>query len=77
MLEMDYSGFGVNTMPADALALKVARVSAGMVLAMLDRQHAFLFQSKFHVLGSSQIQDTIENENIFFLMFKTIQHVKS
>ena len=34
MLEMEYSGFGVNTMPADALAPKVARASAGMVMAV-------------------------------------------
>ena len=31
MLEMEYSGFGVNTMSADALAPKVAGASAGMV----------------------------------------------
>ena len=34
ILEMEYSGFGVNTMPADALAPKLARASAGMVLAV-------------------------------------------
>ena len=34
MLETGYSGFGVNTMPTDALAPKVARVSAGMVLTV-------------------------------------------
>ena len=35
MLEMEHSGFGrVNTMPADALAPKVARASAGMVLSV-------------------------------------------
>ena len=37
--------FGVNTMPADALAPKGDRVSAGMVLAMQDRQPVLLFQS--------------------------------
>ena len=31
MLKMEYSDFGVNTMPADALALKVDRASAGLV----------------------------------------------
>ena len=35
----------VNTKPAGALAPKVARASAGMVLILLDRQHALLFQS--------------------------------
>ena len=45
MLETDYSGFGVNNMPADALAPKVARASAGMVMAVLDRQHLLLFHS--------------------------------
>ena len=34
MLKMGYSGFGVNTMPADALAPEVASASAGMVLAV-------------------------------------------
>ena len=34
MLEMEYSGFGVNTMPADALASKDTRASAGIVLAV-------------------------------------------
>ena len=33
MLETEYSGFAVNTMSADALAPKVARASADMVLA--------------------------------------------
>ena len=37
--------FGVNTMPANALAPKVASASAGMVLAGQDRQHVLLFQS--------------------------------
>ena len=32
-------------MPADALAPKVARASAGMVLAVYNRQHVLLFQS--------------------------------
>ena len=61
-------------MPADALAPKVAKASAGMVLAVY-RQHVFLFQSQFHLLESSQIQDTIKNVNISFVIFKTIQHV--
>ena len=34
MLETEYSGFGTNIMPADALAPRVARASAGMVLAV-------------------------------------------
>ena len=32
-------------MPADALAPNVARGSAGMVLAVYDRQHVLLFKS--------------------------------
>ena len=35
---------GVNTMPADALAPKGARSSAGMVLAAYDKQHVLLLQ---------------------------------
>ena len=34
MLKTEYSGFGVNTMPADALAPDVARASAGMALIL-------------------------------------------
>ena len=34
MLEMEYSGFGVNTIPGDAIAPEVARASAGMVLTV-------------------------------------------
>ena len=47
MLETEYSSFGCNTrtLPADALAPKVAKASAGMVLAVQDRQHVLLFQS--------------------------------
>ena len=36
---------GVNAMSADALAPEVARASAGMVLAVEDRQYVLLFQS--------------------------------
>ena len=36
MLEMEYSGFGVNTMSADALATLGARASADMVLSHLS-----------------------------------------
>ena len=38
MLETEYSVFDVNIMPADVLTPKVAGASAGMVLAVLDRQ---------------------------------------
>ena len=34
MLEMEYSGFGVNTTPPDALAPNFTRASADMVLAV-------------------------------------------
>ena len=34
MLEMEYSVYGINTMPADALAPKVDRAAAGMILAV-------------------------------------------
>ena len=32
ILETEYSGIGVNAIPADALVTQVARASAGMVL---------------------------------------------
>ena len=34
VLKTEHSGFRVNTIPADALASKVARASAGVVLAV-------------------------------------------
>ena len=36
---------GVNNMAANALAPKIARASAGLVLAMQNRQHVLLFQN--------------------------------
>ena len=36
-----------------------------------------LFQSWLRILGSIQIQDMIQNGNIYFLIFQIIQHVKS
>ena len=34
----------VNTMPVDALATKVARTSAGIVLTVWDKKHLYLLQ---------------------------------
>ena len=34
MLETEYSGFGINTLPLDALAPKVTRASPGVLLAV-------------------------------------------
>ena len=59
-------------MPADALAPKVARPSAGMVLAVYDKYVA-LFQIYLHLIGPFQIQDTIQNVNISFVIFQTIR----
>ena len=42
---LSFPALGVNTMSTDALAFRVARASAGMVLAVQDRQHVWLFQS--------------------------------
>ena len=64
-------------MPADDLAPYVTRASAGMVLTVQDRALVLLFMSQFHLLDSGQIQDTIQNMNIFVVIFETIQHVKS
>ena len=67
---------GVNIMPADALAPNIANASADMVLAASDKQQVLLLQSLFHLLGSNQIKDKIQMW-ISFMIFKTIQHVKS
>ena len=61
-------------MPTDALAPNVA--SAGTIMAVQDKQHILLLQSLFQLLGSSQIQDIIQNVNIFIIV-QVIQHVKS
>ena len=61
MLGVEYSGFGINAMPADALTPKVARASADILLAVHGRQHALLFENWFHRRGWSQIQGTIQN----------------
>ena len=44
MLEMEYSALGVNTMSTDALARKVVRASAAMILVVSDRQHKLWFR---------------------------------
>ena len=49
-------------MPDDALAPKISRASAGIVLAVQDTQHILLLQSLFHLPGSSQIQDDKEKK---------------
>ena len=68
----------VNSMSADAPAPEDVRASAGMVLDVQERQDILLCgQNLFHLLGSSQIQDMIQNVNISFVIFKPIQHVKS
>ena len=69
--------FGVNAMPAYALAPKVPGALADTILVVLGRHYVLLFQSKFHLLVSSQIQDMIQNMNIYFVIFEIIQHVKS
>ena len=75
MPETEYSGFGVNTMPADALAPKVARISAGMVLLVYEREHLRLLHRIFGLLLLNKIQDMVQNMNISSIIFKTIQHV--
>ena len=64
-------------MPADALAPKVARASAGIVLSVKDRQHVGLLHCKFGLLLLNTIQDMVQNADTSLLIFKTIQHVKS
>ena len=49
----------------------------GMVLTEKDRQHVGLLHCEFSLLLLNKIQDMIQNENTSFIVFKTIQHVKS
>ena len=59
-------------MPADALAPKVTSASAGMLLAMWAKERVMLFQSQFHLLGSSQNQGTIQNVNLSEILLKQL-----
>ena len=61
-------------MPADALAPKVASASAGIVLTVLD---SIVIPELISSTCLSQIHDTIQNVNISFIIFKTIQLAKS
>ena len=69
---------GINTMPADSLAPKVASASTGMVLTVLDRQYLGLLHRESGLVLIAKIQDMIRNVNTSFtlIIFKTIQHVK-
>ena len=42
MLETEYSGCGVKTMPAAALAPKAARASSGKVMAVWEGQYCIV-----------------------------------
>ena len=37
----------------------------------------YIVVPEFYLLGWSQIQDTIQNVNTYFMIFKTIQHARS
>ena len=78
MLELEYSCFGgVNTMPVDALAPKVASASASLLLAVQNRQYVGLFLCEYGYLLLNKIQDMIWNVSTYLMNFKTIPHVKS
>ena len=70
MLDTEYSDLLVNTNPADALAPNVVSTSEYMALAAHVRQHALMLQSLFHPLGSSQLEDLIQNLHIFLSSLK-------
>ena len=55
-------------MPADVLAPKVARTSAGMVL-MYDRQQVGLLHGEFGLLLLNKIQTMIQSVNVFCIIF--------
>ena len=78
MLEMEYSCFRDQYHAFWCSLLKSPEHQlAWYWLYRTDQHYAFLFQSLFHQLGSSQIQDTIQNEITSFVIFKTIQHITS
>ena len=83
MLETEFSDFGrvggggVNTRPADALAPKGTRTSAGMVSSVYDRQHVGLLHCEFGLVLLNKFQDMIQNVNTSLIIYKTIHHVKS
>ena len=59
-------------MPAGALAPKVANASAGMVLAVEDRQHVLLSCNESYL-----IHVTSQKVNMSLLIFQTIHYAKS
>ena len=61
LLETEYSSIGGQYHACRCPTRKVARASAGIILCVTDRQHVLLLQNLFHLLASSQIQDTTEN----------------
>ena len=69
MLEMEYSGVGVNTISADALVLNGART-------VYDRQHAGLLHCDSRLL-LNKVQHMIRNVDTYLMIIKTIQHGKS
>ena len=64
MLEMNILALGVHTMPADALAPKVARASAGIVLATCKTNSMYCSSRVSYIyLGQAKSQHTILNVN--------------
>ena len=64
-------------MPADVLAPKVAKASAGMVLSVHDRQHVGLLHYEYGLLLLNKIQDRIQNVNKSLIIFKQFSMLKS
>ena len=75
MLETEYSGFGVSTIPGDSLAPKVARASAGMGLSVYDRQLVGLLHCEFGLFLLNKIQSMIRNVNTSLIILKQLHEL--
>ena len=79
MLETEYSGFRVNTIPVDALAPEFASASAGMVLA-LQLQDGQYVCSKVNIPSTlvkpNSRYDQNVDINISFIIFKQFSMLK-
>ena len=76
MLETNILALGDNTMPADALAPKVAICRHGTACVEYANMYC-CSRVNFIYFWSSKIQDMIQNLKISFLIYKAIQHVKN
>ena len=71
-----YLAYLVNSMPADALAIEVARASAGMLLTVQDRQLEGLPHFGFGLTLFNKIKYMMRNVNTSFISLQQFNMVR-